>query len=54
MESPKTIINKAKTILDTKKTEQPQNHEEIKEQIERKKGKRETSLYRKMFGSRKK
>ena len=58
IESPRAIINKAKTIIETKietkKTEQPQQHEEIKEQIERKKGKRETSLYRKMFGSRKK
>jgi hypothetical protein len=36
------------------KIEPPQHHEEIKEQIERKKGKREVSLYRKMFGSRKK
>lgn len=58
VESPRAIINKAKTIIEatiqTKKTEQPQQHEEIKEQIERKKGKRETSLYRKMFGSRKK
>ncbi len=58
IESPRAIINKAKTIIEakieTKKTEQPQQHEEIKEQIERKKGKRETSIYRKMFGSRKK
>ena len=58
IESPRAIINKAKTIIEakieTKKTEQPQQHEEIKEQIERKKGKRETSLYRKMFGSREK
>lgn len=52
MESPGAIINKARSIIEAKKTE-PQ-HEEIKEQIERKKGKRETSLYRKMFGSRKK
>jgi uncharacterized protein len=52
MESPGAIINKARSIMEAKKT-QPQ-HEEIKEQIERKKGKRETSLYRKMFGSRKK
>jgi DNA helicase HerA-like ATPase len=36
------------------KIEPPQHHEEIKEQIERKKGKREVSLYRKMFGSRNK
>jgi DNA helicase HerA-like ATPase len=52
IESPGAIINKAKSIIEATKTE-PQ-HEEIKEQIERKKGKRETSLYRKMFGSRKK
>jgi hypothetical protein len=52
IETPGAIINKARSIIETKRTE-PQ-HEEIKEQIERKKGKRETSLYRKMFGSRKK
>ncbi|MCX9083976.1 MAG: ATP-binding protein [Candidatus Methanoperedens sp.] len=38
----------------SEKIEPPQHHEEIKEQIERKKGKREVSLYRKMFGSRNK
>ncbi|MDL5503736.1 MAG: hypothetical protein QSU88_11020, partial [Candidatus Methanoperedens sp.] len=70
IESPRAIINKAKTIIESKpepkaeqkpepkaeqkKPEQPQHHEEVKEQIERKKGKRETSLYRKMFGSGKK
>ena len=64
--SPRTIINKARTIIESQKIESQkidslktgptkiephQHHEEIKEQIERKKGKREISLYRKMFGS---
>jgi len=69
IESPRNIINKARTIIESRridsqktesektgssKMEPPQHHEEIKEQIERKKGKREISLYRKMFGSREK
>lgn len=55
IESHKNIIIKAKSAVETKKTEpQLQHPEEIKDQIERKKGKREVSLYRKMFGSRKK
>jgi len=69
IESPRNIINKARTIIESQKKEtqkpgssntgsikiEPLQHpEEIKEQIERKKGKREVSLYRKMFGSRKK
>jgi len=64
--SPRTIINKARTIIESQKIESQkidslktgptkiephQHHEDIKEQIERKKGKREISLYRKMFGS---
>jgi DNA helicase HerA-like ATPase len=69
IDSPRIIINKAKTLIESQriesqkidsqktgstKIEPAQHHEEIKEQIERKKGKRVTSLYRKMFGSRKK
>jgi hypothetical protein len=69
IDSPRNIINKARTIIESQKIdskknesqktlspkiEPPQHHEEIKEQIERKKGKREVSLYRKMFGSRNK
>jgi hypothetical protein len=69
IESPRNIINKARTIIGSQridsqknelqknvstKVEPPEHHEEIKEQIERKKVKREISLYRKMFGTRNK
>lgn len=54
IDTPKNIINKARTALEIKKTESPQHYEEINEQIERKKGKREIGIWRKMFGSGKK
>lgn len=54
IDSPRIIIDKAKTVMETKKSEPVSHPEEIKDQIERKKGKRVPNLWRKMFGSRKK
>ncbi|MCX9075269.1 MAG: ATP-binding protein [Candidatus Methanoperedens sp.] len=57
MEAPRTILDRAKTIIDTEKKEplqQQEIEEPIKEEKKRSKEKNGVSLYKKMFGSRKK